>query len=224
MRFKKIIVLVFCFLVFFSSSVFAIENKAQVKFYKGIDGDTAKFDVEGEIVTVRFIGINAPEIAHDGNEAEAYGDEASNFTTSKLQNAKKIELEFDEKAGKTDKYDRTLAWVWIDGELLQDLLIKEGLSTTKYLKDNYKYASQLKISEIDAKTQKIGIWSGEQTQVENENKEKKNSNNESKIKKIYENNKKNIAITCGVIIFMYIISKGRVALKNKRTKEKWRNK
>lgn len=224
MKLKKIIIFILCIIQFFSISVLATNGKVQVKFNKGIDGDTAKFDMSGEIITVRFIGINAPEIAHEGTEAEAYGVEATNFTNKKLKNAKKIELEFDEKAGKTDKYGRTLAWVWIDGELLQDLLLQEGLSTTKYLKDNYKYANKLKLSEEKAKQEKLGVWSGEtpESEIENENTEEKEDN--EKIDNLSENNKKIIIIACAVIMFMYIISKGRVALKNKITKEKWRNK
>lgn len=34
-----------------------------------------------------------------------------------------LELEFDKVADKKDKYDRYLAWIWIDDELLQNLLV-----------------------------------------------------------------------------------------------------
>lgn len=224
MKLRKILILIFCIIQIISISVLATRDKVEAKFNRIVDGDTAKFEIEGELVTVRFVGINTPEIAHDGDEAEPYGVEASNFTNEKLKNAKKIELEFDENAGETDRYDRTLAWIWIDGELLQDLIIKEGLGTTKYLKDNYKYANQLKLSEENAKANNIGLWSGEQPQTEIKKEEIEKKEDSFTISNISENDKKIIAITCGIIAFLYIMSKVKISIKNKITKEKWRKK
>ena len=84
---------------------------------------------------------------------------ASDFTKGKLENATKVELEFDEVADKKDKYDRYLAWIWVDDELLQNLLVQNGLAETYMLQNNYKYAGMLQESEELAKESKLGIWS-----------------------------------------------------------------
>lgn len=136
-------------------------ERIEVKYSEGVDGDTAKFDMNGEIIKVRFLAVDTPESVHPTKEVQAYGVEASNFTKEKLKNAKKIELEFDNNSDKTDKYGRYLAWIWTDGELLQDLLIKEGLAKVAYLYADYKYTNILQESEKIAKEDMIGIWKDE---------------------------------------------------------------
>lgn len=136
-------------------------EKVVVKYSEGVDGDTAKFDMNGEIIKVRFLAVDTPESVHPTKEVQAYGVEASDFTKEKLSNAKTIELEFDNNSDKTDKYGRYLAWIWIDGELLQDLLVKEGLAKVAYLYADYKYTNILQESEKIAKEAKIGIWKDE---------------------------------------------------------------
>lgn len=136
-------------------------EKIIVKFSEGVDGDTAKFDMNGEIIKVRFLAVDTPESVHPTKEVQAYGVEASDFTKEKLKNAKTIELEFDNNSDKTDKYGRYLAWIWVDGELLQDILVKGGLAKVAYLYADYKYTSLLQESEKIAKEDKIGIWKDE---------------------------------------------------------------
>ncbi|MCM1370284.1 MAG: thermonuclease family protein [Clostridium sp.] len=146
-------------------------EKEIVTLNKCIDGDTASFNYNNDIIKVRFLAIDTPESVHPKKEVESFGKEASIFTCSKLTNATKIELEFDDNSSKTDKYDRYLAWIWVDDILLQDTLIKEGLAEVAYLYGDYKYTSILKDHEKIAEYQKIGIWS------ENKNDEKKEDNN-----------------------------------------------
>lgn len=134
-------------------------EKVTVEYVKGVDGDTAKFKINGEEITVRFLAVDTPESVHPTKEVEDYGVEASNFTKEKLKNAKRIELEFDNNSDKKDKYDRYLAWIWVDGELLQNLLIEEGLAKVAYLYGDYKYTSILQKNEKIAKEKGLNIWS-----------------------------------------------------------------
>ena len=142
-------------------------NKIEVELIEVVDGDTAKFEIDGEQRTVRFLGINTKETVDPEIGEEAWGKEASDFTKEKLKNATKIELEFDSSADEKDKYDRYLAWVWIDDVLLQNLLVKNGLAETYMLQNNYKYAGMLQESEEYAKENKLGIWSDETSNVQN---------------------------------------------------------
>lgn len=142
-------------------------NKVKVKLVSTVDGDTAKFEMNGEQVTVRFLGINTKETVDPEIGEEAWGKEASNFTKEKLQNANKIELEFDSSSNEKDKYDRYLAWIWVDDELLQNLLVENGLAENYMLQNNYKYAGTLQESEEMAKNNKLGIWSDEKNNMDN---------------------------------------------------------
>lgn len=148
---KKIllfIILSFTFLI-------NIEAKETVTLNKCVDGDTAWFNLNNEVIKTRFLAIDTPEST---NKIEAYGKEASSFTCNMLTNAKKIEIEYDENSDKTDKYERHLVWVFVDNELLQDLIIKEGLAEVNYLYRDYKYTSTLQASELIAKTNQVGMW------------------------------------------------------------------
>ena len=155
-------------------------KKIEVKYSDSVDGDTAKFELNGEIITVRFLGIDTPETVHPTKGEEPYGKEASNFTKEKLKNAKKIEIEYDENSAKLDKYERHLAWIWVDDVLLEEELVKNGFAQTYMLQDNYKYAGRLQESEEIAKKEKKGIWSNEETTTQ-ENKDIEETNKNSNI-------------------------------------------
>ena len=154
---KKIIITLCIF--FISITPIFASNKFKVKLDKCVDGDTAKFIINDEVKTVRFLSINTPEIKHGANEAEAFGDEASKYTCEALTNAKSIKLQYDPKSEETDKYGRVLAWVFIDNELLQEKLIREGLAEVKYAYDDYLYTNELKSLELIAQDSHKGIWS-----------------------------------------------------------------
>ena len=151
---KKIVVL-FCLLFCFNVRA---SNKFSVKLDKCIDGDTARFFINGESKTVRFLSINAPEIAHDDVLEEFYGNEASEYTCKILSRAKSIKLEYDSKSDKVDKYDRVLAWVYVDGDLLQKELVSNGYAEVRYVYDDYMYSKELKELEKVSKEKKLGMW------------------------------------------------------------------
>ena len=137
----------------------AANNKDEVTLAKCVDGDTARFNINGEVKSTRFIAIDTPESVHPKKKVEPYGKEASNYTCNKLKNAKKIVLEYDENSTKTDKYDRIIAWVFVDDELLQEDLVTKGYAKVAYLYGDYKYTTQLKEKEQIAKNKKLRIWS-----------------------------------------------------------------
>ncbi len=154
---KKFLFLTIIFFSFFISP--DANEKITVTLDKCVDGDTAFFLINNEKTKVRFLGIDTPEINLEENILEPYGKEALDYTCQKLTNAKKIELEFDDKSTKTDKYDRTLAWIWVDNSLLEGELLEKGLAKIKYIYDKYSYLNILNEKEKYAKDKKLGLWS-----------------------------------------------------------------
>ena len=148
--------LIFSIFILFISliNVNALE-RMEVTLSKCVDGDTAWFILDGEEIKARFLAIDTPEST---NKIEPFGQEASNYTCQLLTGADKIEIEYDSNSDKLDNYDRHLVWVFVDDELLQNLIIKKGLGKVAYLYDDYKYTSILQASELIAKTNKIGMW------------------------------------------------------------------
>ncbi len=157
---KKIFILSIFLLLISSKVVFAKSDV--VKLSKCVDGDTAKFIINGKEYSTRFLAIDTPETKHPKKKVEPYGKEASKYTCDSLKNAKKIVLEYDSNSTEEDKYGRKLAWIFVDDELLQEKLINKGYAKVAYLYDDYKYTDRLKLKEKEAKKSKKGIWSDEE--------------------------------------------------------------
>ena len=144
----------------FSLNVNAKTTSEEVKFKRCVDGDTAVFIIKNEEVKIRFLAVDTPETVHPTKDVQKYGKDASEYTCNKLTNAQSIIVEY-ESGNKTDKYGRTLAWIWADGVLLQSELIKIGYAEVAYIYGKYTYTESLCIDENEAKKEKIGLWQDE---------------------------------------------------------------
>lgn len=203
---KKIVFIFLC--LFININVFAEE--IEVKLSKCVDGDTAKFIYKDEVITARFLAIDTPESVHPTIGEEPYGKEASNYTCSTLEKAEEIILEFDSNSDKTDKYNRYLVWVFVDGKLLQKQLISKGYAEVAYLYDDYKYTDELEKAQEKAKAKKVGIWSDKV--VKETKKEEIIEGNESSINNVYDEKYSNvvfIAVIIALIIIFIFSEKGR---------------
>ena len=162
---KKFIYCIFLlFLIFIGVNKAYAFDKYIVTLNKCVDGDTAYFNINDNVIKTRFLAIDTPEST---NEIKPYGKEASKFTCDSLTNAEKIEIEYDPNSNKVDKYNRDLVWVWVDDILLQETLIKNGLAEVKYLYGDYDYTARLQEVEADAKINKLKIWSNEEIEDDN---------------------------------------------------------
>lgn len=158
---KKFLTLL-CLILIFSFSNVEAESDV-VKLSKCVDGDTARFIIKDREYSTRFLAINTPELKHGSRKEEPYAKKASNYTCNKLRQAKKIVLEYDPNSDKEDKYGRKLAWIFVDGKLLQEELVEKGYAEVKYLYGDYKYTDSLKIAQLKAKSKKLNIWSDKKT-------------------------------------------------------------
>ena len=157
------------FFLIFPLIVFA-NTKEKVKFSKCVDGDTAKFEKNNKVFTLRFLAVNTPETKSPKKGVEFYGKEASKYTCDRLEKAKTIEIEYDKNSDRSDRYGRKLGWVFLDDKLLQKDLVENGYAKVEYVYGKYKYLDELKELEKKAKKEKIGLWQKETTS------DKKNSN------------------------------------------------
>lgn len=125
-----------------------------------VDGDTVL--VSGITASldgpVRLIGVDTPEIAHDGMSAECWGDNARDFTNELV--GRTVWLTFDDEC--TDRFDRLLAYVWV-GPGPQDLwerqLLRRGHGTLLVVSPNDAHESTLAQDEYVARTEDAGLWS-----------------------------------------------------------------
>lgn len=149
-----ILVIIICYLLL-NNNYNIDTNKMKVELVNCIDGDTAKFIVNGKEEKVRFLGIDTPEST---NYMEEYGMTASSYTCNMLKKTKNIYLEYDFNSDRYDKYDRLLAYVFIDNNNLNELLLSKGYAEVKYVYGEYKYISTLCKAQKSAYDNNLGIW------------------------------------------------------------------
>src|SRR5690606_35601007 len=113
------------------------DDAEEAELVEAIDGDTAKFKIDGKVETVRFLLIDTPETKHPKLGAQPMGKEASEFTRKMLEQADRITLEYDVE--KRDKYDRVLAYVYADGQNVQLALLKKGLARVGYVYESRRH-------------------------------------------------------------------------------------
>jgi micrococcal nuclease len=122
-----------------------------------VEGDTVDISpaVQG-ITRVRFIGVDSPETEDPICGNQPYGDEASTYTKSRLEN-QEVGLEFDVQ--KTDGYDRLLAYVYpTDDEMFNETLLKEGYAQLATFRPNVKYEERLSAAQEVARAAGRGLW------------------------------------------------------------------
>ncbi len=133
------------------------QNMVQAYVTRVVDGDTIIVTLDSGIEErVRLLLIDTPETVHPTKPVEPFGPEASDFTKEVLSN-KTVHLEFD--LGQRDKYGRLLAYVWIEGKMLNEMLLENGLARVVVFQSNVKYVEDFRRLEQAAKEKGIGIWS-----------------------------------------------------------------
>lgn len=149
---KSYIALTFiCLFLVQSQQACKADNWHRVKWV--VDGDTL---VLGSGQKVRYIGINAPEVARDGHISEPFAEEAKRFNTE-LVKKKKVRLEFDIEPN--DRYQRRLVYIFLkDGIFVNAEMLSQGYAYLLYLRPNVKYHSTLLDAQRDAMSEKRGIW------------------------------------------------------------------
>ncbi len=125
---------------------------------RSVDGDTIRVDRDGEEIAVRFIGLDTPETVAADRPVECFGPEASARTAALVEGGQ-VWLEYDVASGLTDKYDRTLAFVWLDQQtMLNELLIREGFAEEVTYTDGYAHQSDFRAAEDAARNAGAGLW------------------------------------------------------------------
>ena len=121
-----------------------------------IDGDTIEVNIDGNLQTVRYIGIDTPETKHPSKPVECFGPEASRFN-EELVAGRQVLLEKD--ISDRDRYGRLLRYLWIEGVgLVNLLLVDNGYARVSTYPPDVKAESLLIESETSAKAEGKGLW------------------------------------------------------------------
>ena len=147
-------ILIIFLLLFLSIILFFFENSTSPektgKFsfvQRAVDGDTLIL-ASGE--RVRLIGIDSPE-----KEQPCFGESMGALKT--MVSGKAVELEFDEE--RADKYGRTLAYLFVEGNFVNLEMVKEGFAVAFPFEPNTRYAEGFAEAEQQAREQQKGcLW------------------------------------------------------------------
>lgn len=123
-----------------------------------VDGDTIVVDKNGQLETVRLIGIDTPEVDSPFTETECFGPEASAFTRNMLLN-EFVSLEADTTQDDRDIYDRLLRYVHLGNTNVNQLLIQEGYAFEFTFRTAYSYQQEFKQAQDTARLAAAGLWS-----------------------------------------------------------------
>ena len=142
MRIKhRILFPIVVFLLLISSIVFGWSGKVV-----GVsDGDTISVMHEGKPERIRLYGIDCPE------RGQPFGTKARKLT-SRMVFGKIVEIKPVDK----DRYGRTVAWVFVQGKILNVELVKAGLA---WHYKQYSRDKDLALFEEEARGKRIGLWS-----------------------------------------------------------------
>ena len=116
------------------------------------DGDTIVVNIEGRIHSVRYIGINSPEILF---LTERQGP-ASKRRNIELVEGQIIELYHDQKD--RDEYGQLLRYVLVNNVFVNHQLLLEGLALTLADHNNLSCIEYFSEAEELARNAGVGIW------------------------------------------------------------------
>jgi micrococcal nuclease len=120
-----------------------------------VDGDTVEVQTETRVLDVRLIGVDTPETVHPSLPVQCFGPRASSFATTTLQ-GERVRLEFDVE--RRDPYGRTLAYLWLDGALFNETLIKRGFGRMSTYAPNERYLDRFEVAQRAASSNDRGLW------------------------------------------------------------------
>ena len=132
-------------------------GSASVQVVRVIDGDTIQVCcVFGDRVTVRYVGVDTPEIHHPMKGVERAGKEASE-ANRKLVDGKTVRLEFDVQ--EQDRYGRLLAYVYLEeGTFVNAWLVENGYAVVMTVPPNVKHQELFLKLQREAREEGRGLW------------------------------------------------------------------
>ena len=138
----------------------SIGPTTDARLVRVVDGDTMHVEVDGERVRVRLIGVDAPELARDGQPAELLAGDATDAAADLLDDTPTLVLERDRSD--TDRFGRLLRYVWqrVDGRwrLLNAELVRLGLADARDYRPDTGRQRALDDAEREAREAGRGIW------------------------------------------------------------------
>ncbi len=116
-------------------------------FLRVIDGDTIEVEMGGQHHRLRYIGVNTPERGEP-----CYGE--AKVANERLVGGGAMTLVRD--VSDTDRYDRLLRYVYVDGRFVNEALVREGFAENSVWSPDTRYADHFRALEEEARAANRG--------------------------------------------------------------------
>ena len=136
----------------------ADRNLQNARVLRVVSGDMIEVLVDGVVQPVKYILIDAPAVDDPERGTEPLG-QSSLEANRRLVEGQNVELEKDEVD--TDELGRLWRYVYIDGLMVNEELLRQGLARVELIPPNLKHGARLQAIEREAQSSRIGIWSGQ---------------------------------------------------------------
>ena len=116
-----------------------------------VDGDTVELD-DGR--KVRYLLVDTPEST--GGATDCFGTNAKTFNSDLVLN-KKVSLSYDVEC--EDRFGRTLAYVYVDGQEVNTLMIERGYGCVLHISpDGDSRVEEFEGLQLEAMRANRGLW------------------------------------------------------------------
>ncbi len=140
-----------------TATVSPFAGMTEARVVEVVDGDTLRVSIDGQVYSLRYIGIDTPETVHPSRPVEAMGPEAS-AANAALVEGQVVYLEKD--VSETDRYGRLLRYVWLpDGRMVNEELCRQGYAQASSYPPDIKHQERLAAAVREAREAGRGLWS-----------------------------------------------------------------
>lgn len=138
----------------------ATSSEVTVRVTDVVDGDTVRVRTRDgrDLGRVRLLGIDAPEIAHGSDQAECYGDAATELLARLSPPGTTVTLAADPRQSDRDVYGRLLRYVDHQGEDLSEAMLAAGAAWLYDSEPRLVRASEHQLAAQGAQDNARGLW------------------------------------------------------------------
>jgi len=122
-----------------------------------VDGDTITVRIGTRTETVRYIGMNTPELHHPTKGEQLGGREAAK-ANGQLVEGQTVRLELDVQ--ERDRYGRLLAYVYVGDIMVNAELVAQGFAQVMTVPPNVKHQELFLKLQREARLLQLGLWRG----------------------------------------------------------------
>jgi micrococcal nuclease len=124
-------------------------GETEAKVARVIDGDTIELESG---IRVRYLLVDTPEVSRD-----CFAENGKSFN-SEMVLGKTVHLSYDERC--TDHFGRSLAYVSVDGQEVNPLLVQRGYACVLFIPpDGASRVGEFDALEREANIARRGLWS-----------------------------------------------------------------